>query len=156
MRFIRAVTALVVVIAAALALAAPAEAAGRRLAISGFRIDERTDGSCTTVVDGVIPYDSQASAQFVIDNGGAVTITLYGDDPTYDDYIGGGYRVPQLYATPAGEISFHIAITALNCSRYDEDDSFYDDADEIYATVRFYSYRTLLESKNSKIWHWYF
>jgi hypothetical protein len=152
----RALAALAVALASLLALAAPAHAATGRLSIRDFHIDERVGNDCTAVVDGVIPYDSQATAQFLIDNGIKVLVVLMGDDPTYDDYIGGGYRVPQLVATPAGEIAFHIAITALPCSRYDEDDSFYDDADEIYAKVNLFSYSTLLESKNSKVWHWYF
>lgn len=151
-----AAAALVVTTAAVIGLAAPAQAAEAGvLTIADYRIEETVGDNCRVITNGYIPLGSQATAQFIIDNGAQIYVTLYGDDSVYDDYLGGGYRA-QLFVTPDGDIFYHSNVTALTCSRLDEDHSFYDDRDEVYARVDYYPGPGSRQTKNSKVWRDYF
>lgn len=146
-RIARVAATLVVAIAAAIGLAAPAQAAAPGvLDVREFRIDREGEGNCRIRTAAFIQLASQAEAQIAIDNtaksgrsGGRVD--LFGADPVEDDFLGYFQRSVRLYALTTGEVFIYHDYT-IRCYLLDEDDSFYDDNDEIYARVTFRTFET--------------
>jgi hypothetical protein len=92
-------------------------------------------------VSGVIPM-TQAQAQALINSGHKVVWRLYGDDPVFDDFLFGPDPA-QVGSTP-GSIGLSsttqgLAFKGLRGTpggTLDEDDSVFDDHDELYAAIR--------------------
>jgi hypothetical protein len=95
-------------------------------------------GSYTVAVDGLIPM-TKTEAQQMLNSGDAVVYSLWGADPASNDYLGGEFHVNVQSATAQG-LEFH-AYATWTAHQLDEDNSFYDNHDEIYASVRLSSSR---------------
>jgi hypothetical protein len=104
-----------------------------RLSINPF-----ISGSYNVAVDGLIPM-TKAEAQQMINSGNAVVYSLWGADPSSDDYLGGEFRTNSQFATTQG-LEFHAWAT-WTAHQLDEDDSYFDNRDEIYSSVRLSSSR---------------
>lgn len=88
---------------------------------------------CGWVVSGVVRMP-QAEAQNLLNNQGyRVIFDGWGDDPLSDNFIFGPDPA-SVYAS-AGGIAFKGS-RRLPCSKNDEDDSTFDEHDELYAGVR--------------------
>jgi hypothetical protein len=113
-------------------VAGPANAAVGSLSAK-LSINPYISGRYTVAVDGVIPM-TKAEAQQKLNSGNAVVYSLWGADPSSDDHLGGEFHVNVRSATANG-LEFHAWAT-WTAQQLDEDDSFYDNHDEIYASVR--------------------
>ena len=99
-------------------------------------------------VSGVIPM-TQAQAQSLIAAGHKVQWRLWGDDPVFDDFLFG--PDPMSVASSAGALGLSSTVQGLwfkgarvtTGGTLDEDDSFFDHHDELYAAVQ------LLNSSNA-------
>ena len=101
-------------------------------------INPYISGYYTVAVDGLIPM-TKTEAQQMLSSGDAVVYSLWGADPASDDHLGGEFHVNVQSATAQG-LEFH-AYATWTAHQLDEDNSFYDNHDEIYASVRLSSSR---------------
>jgi hypothetical protein len=93
-------------------------------------------------VQGLIvtnPYGVQA-VQGLLNKGYRIQIRVWGDDPVYDDLLVGPVT-PEMYPAVNGPdatyggLGFRADIPVSN-NVLDEDDSFFDERDEVYASIR--------------------
>jgi hypothetical protein len=92
-------------------------------------------------VFGVVPM-TQEQAQGLINQGFKVQWRLWGDDPVFDDFLFG--PDPASIASSPGALGLSITTQGLafkgsrvtTGGTLDEDDSFFDDHDELYGAVR--------------------
>src|SRR5687767_13401943 len=100
-----------------------------------------TGNVCSWQVSGVVQMP-QAEAQDLINRGYRVNFRGWGDDPVSDDFVFG--PDPASTATSAGALGltgttqglWYKGSRGLPCSHRDEDDSVFDDRDELYVGVR--------------------
>jgi hypothetical protein len=100
-----------------------------------LRIWSNTNTMSTVDVQGLI-RTSPATLQGVqqlLDRGYRIRIRVWGDDPVYNDLLFGP-ATPDMYFARGG-LGFRGQFLVGN-SVLDEDDSFFDNHDEIYANVR--------------------
>jgi hypothetical protein len=90
-------------------------------------------GTSEVRLDGLVAM-TKTEAQDVIDRGHKVVFRMWGDDPLSDDLQYGPHQIKSIYATEQG-LKFNLATFRVN-SAFDEDDSRFDDHDELYAGVR--------------------
>jgi hypothetical protein len=89
---------------------------------------------------GVEVHMSRQEAQAYVDQGRPFTVTMRGADPAFDDAL---FTVPNSAISATDEFGlsadFDVAVGrfALN-----EDDSFFDDRDEVYADIDLFDART--------------
>jgi len=118
-------------IAMTIAPAAPAGASAAKLSVNRY-----LPGTYTVSVDGVFTM-TQGQAQGLINNGYRIEYRLWGDDTDFDDLLLGPIFLTRppggLSATPLG-LEFH-RFGHLRGSQLNEDDSFFDRHDELYAVV---------------------
>jgi hypothetical protein len=100
-----------------------------------------TGNVCSWQVSGVVQMP-QAEAQDLINRGYRVIFRGWGDDPVSDDFLFG--PDPASTATSAGALGlsgttqglWYRGSRGLSCSKRDEDDSVFDERDELYVGVR--------------------
>ena len=99
-------------------------------------------GTCGVRV-GLDVAMSEADAQaFIAHPGQEATVKLYGDDPIWDNaLVAVPVDAPTWPQTWAGGYSVEFA-AQIPCSRLNEDNSWTDNRDEIYARVTFADFRT--------------
>lgn len=77
---------------------------------------------------------TKAEAQQLINSGHRVALRLWGDDPSSDDLIMGPYYAT-LVATDSG-LEFHKVVLDIRNGYLNEDNSIFDDHDELYVGAR--------------------
>lgn len=78
---------------------------------------------------------TQAEAQNLINSHYRLVSRLWGDDPISDDFLFGPNEITGLSATPQG-LHFEDLPLQINRRFLNEDTSFFDNHDEVYAGVR--------------------
>jgi hypothetical protein len=107
-----------------------------------FTVFSNTTTTSSVYVQGLIvtnPYGVQA-VQALLNEGYRIQIRVWGDDPVYDDLLVGPVT-PEMYPgvngpdATYGGLGFRADIPVSN-SVLDEDDSIFDERDEVYASIR--------------------
>jgi hypothetical protein len=133
-RIVRAVAVGAAVVGMTLGASAPSADAAigtmtAKLSISRL---QGTGNVCSWDVTGVISMP-QTEAQDLLNKGYRVIFRGWGDDAVYDDFIFG----PDPASTTATSLGIEYKGTrGISCSVLDEDDSVFDDHDELYVGVR--------------------
>ena len=91
------------------------------------------DGRSYRVHVGIDVHMSQAAAQAYVNQGRPFTVTMMGSDPADDDTL---FNVPMSVIVADAEsglaADFDVAVAQFSL---DEDDSIFDDVDEVYARI---------------------
>jgi hypothetical protein len=131
--------------------AAPAQAhvgpISAKLTVKRYRAD-----TYTVSTTGVIPM-SQAEAQELISGGHKFVWQLWGDDGVSADPLGGPWGPPYTTSATAQGLAFNLS-GRFRSSRLDEDDSRFDDRDELYADVLLLNSRgvTVRPGKSNRVY----
>ena len=116
--------------------ASPANAAvgsmKAELCVGGCQGQSHPYGTALVGIRGLVPM-ARAEAQDLIDRGHKVVFRMWGDDPLSDDLLYGPRGI-SIWASEEG-LKFNYLSWRVN-SAFDEDDSRFDEHDELYAGVR--------------------